>query len=152
MYFSQELDIYIKLDSFVRIVLWCVSLVEELIDKKIREIKTKLLRLQMLQNLEANAAFLDISTKTEENIKKLQLGPMSRAIEEFMPLLINKNLDSIKVKNSLRLNKITDEIIEDINEIFRTISKSINISEEERRALIESPVEEKKDIIEATKD
>jgi hypothetical protein len=122
--------------------------IEEEIKKKIREIKTKLLRMQMLQNLEANAAFLDVGNKVTENLRKLQLGVVANAINKVMPLVLNKNLDSLKLKNSLRLNEITDEICDDIDQIFTIISKSLNISEEERRALLETPSKEKENIAE----
>ncbi len=100
----------------------------------------------MLQNLETTAAFMDIEAKITENLDKLRLGGVKQAINTFMPMLLNKNLDSIKVKNSLRLNQISDEINRDIDQIFATISKSLNLSEEERKNLLEISSKEKENV------
>ena len=123
-------------------------MVEEKINQKIRQIKTKLLRLQMLQNLETNAAFMDIEEKISENLDKLRIGGVKQAVNQFMPMLLNKNLDAIKVRNSLRLNEITDEICRDIDQIFATISRSLNLSEEERKSLLETISKEKENAVE----
>jgi len=125
---------------------------EKEINQKIRDIKTKLLRLQMIQNLETNSAFLDIGTKIAENLEKLKLGAVNQAVGKFLPILLNKNLDSIKVKNSLRLNKITDEISNDIDQIFAIISKSLKISEEDRKSLIGAPSKGTENLASTSKD
>ena len=100
----------------------------------------------MLQNLETTAAFMDIDTKITENLDKLRLGGVKSAINTFMPMLLNKNLDSIKVKNSLRLNQITDEISRDIDQIFKIISKSLNLSEKDRKTLLDTSSKEKQNV------